>query len=251
MRTKNPFQLISAFFREIILFAGKYSFGKPAHGIILVTLVTRLAFLPFTIKSDHITRKMKVLRPEISVIGQKYRSAKGTISAELQPKMHREIMELYRQENINPSFGCWTVALQASFFLLIKYTMRSAKNDPRFTSGGILWFRDLSKPDPYFVLPVLTTILGLATEWMQIPKDKEQDEQQRQINFIRQLTPLTTGLSMLRLSAGETLYMTVSAAFEVIQYYFLTKGGKLPLSSSIGVTVITPLAAEESTEEKL
>ena len=58
------------------------------------------------------------------------------------------------------------VLVQIPVFVTMYQVVRSHEETfPSFASGGLLWFSDLTRPDPYFILPVLSaSILVVAGE---------------------------------------------------------------------------------------
>jgi YidC/Oxa1 family membrane protein insertase len=94
-------------------------------------------------------------------------------------------------------------------------------------NSGFLWLKDLTLPDPYFILPILMVVFQFATTAMTIPKGGGADENQRRINSIMKWTPLIFGFTALQFPAGPVLYWTVSALFSLVQQYVITGFGSL------------------------
>jgi YidC/Oxa1 family membrane protein insertase len=88
--------------------------------------------------------KMKVIAPKLKQLQERYANDKQ----QLQIKM----MEMYKQEKINPLGGCLPIVVQIPVFIALYWVLLSAvelRNAP-----WIGWIHDLSAPDPWFVLPV-------------------------------------------------------------------------------------------------
>ncbi|MBP1559299.1 MAG: YidC/Oxa1 family membrane protein insertase [Oscillospiraceae bacterium] len=75
-----------------------------ALALILFTLLTRLILLPFSIKQQKSTVRMKLIQPKIIEIQTKY--------ANNREKMQQELENLYARENYNPMSGCTPMLIQ-------------------------------------------------------------------------------------------------------------------------------------------
>ena len=75
-----------------------------ALALILFTLLTRLILLPFSIKQQKSTVRMKLIQPKIIEIQTKY--------ANNREKMQQELESLYARENYNPMSGCTPMLIQ-------------------------------------------------------------------------------------------------------------------------------------------
>ena len=81
--------------------------------IIVMTIIVRLALSPVTYKSYLSQAKMKVLRPEINAINDKYGNDRA--------KKQQETMKLYSKAGANPMAGCVPSLLQLPVFLGLFY----------------------------------------------------------------------------------------------------------------------------------
>ena len=66
------------------------------------------------------------------------------------------MMEMYKQEKINPLGGCLPIVVQIPVFIALYWVLLSAVELRH--APWIGWIHDLSAPDPYFVLPVVYAI---------------------------------------------------------------------------------------------
>ncbi len=134
----------------------------PNYGfaIILLTILIKLLFYPLTYKSSISMYKMQKLQPKIKIIQEKYKGA----DAETKKKMNMELMELYKKEGVNPASGCLPLLLQLpilwAFFSLLTAAVEL------WQQPFILWIKDLSAKDPYYILPVLMGISQLILQLM-------------------------------------------------------------------------------------
>ncbi len=102
--------------------------------ILLVTLAVRIIILPLTYKNYKSSAKMKVLKPEITQINEKYKD--GDMA-----EKQRETMALYRKSGVNPMAGCLPIFIQMPILLAV-FKFFPSNIDLRQRS--FLWAEDLS-----------------------------------------------------------------------------------------------------------
>ena len=118
--------------------------GNWGWAIIAMTILIKSAFYPLNHASARSMAKMKVIAPKLKALQAQYAGDKQ----QLQVKM----MEMYKQEKINPLGGCLPILVQIPVFIALYWVLLSAVELRH--APWILWIKDLSAPDPYFVLPV-------------------------------------------------------------------------------------------------
>ncbi|MDW9415725.1 membrane protein insertase YidC [Sinorhizobium meliloti] len=133
--TKPMFKMMDFFFRL---------FGNFGIAILITTIVVKLIFFPLANKQYASMANMKKVQPKMEELKKKF----GDDRMGLQQAM----MQLYKEEKINPLAGCWPILIQIPvFFALYKviYVTIEMRHAPFFG-----WIQDLSAPDP-------TTIINL------------------------------------------------------------------------------------------
>jgi YidC/Oxa1 family membrane protein insertase len=127
--TKPMFWLLDFFYHLV---------GNFGVSILVTTIVVKAVFFPLANKSYKSMANMKKVQPKMEELKQKH----GDDRMALQQAM----MQLYKEEKINPVAGCWPVLLQIPvFFALYKviYITIEMRHAPFFG-----WIQDLSAPDP-------------------------------------------------------------------------------------------------------
>ncbi|SDW40199.1 membrane protein insertase YidC [Flavobacterium degerlachei] len=114
------------------------------HGwaIVLFTILVKLVLSPITYKSFLSQAKMKVLRPEINELGEKFKKDPM--------KKQQETMKLYNKAGVNPMAGCVPGLLQMPVFYALFQFFPSAIG---LRQQGFLWANDLSSYDSIYELP--------------------------------------------------------------------------------------------------
>ncbi|MTH14244.1 membrane protein insertase YidC [Flavobacterium sp. LC2016-01] len=117
--------------------------------IIIFTIIIKLAMSPITYKSFLSQAKMKVLRPDITELGEKYKKDPM--------KKQQETMKLYNKAGVNPMAGCIPALIQLPF-MYASFQFFPAAFELRQKS--FLWADDLSSFDSVVKLPFSIPLYG-------------------------------------------------------------------------------------------
>ena len=126
----------------IPLFGFLSSFIAYGIAIIVFTILIKIAMSPITYKSFLSQAKMKVLRPEITELNEKFK--KDAM------KKQQETMKLYSKAGVNPMAGCIPALIQLPFMYASFQFFPSAFE---LRQKGFLWADDLSSFDEIAKLP--------------------------------------------------------------------------------------------------
>ncbi len=190
-----------------------YSQGLPWWlSIAVLTVLVRSLLFPLTIKQVKSMRAMQDLKPEMDRIRAKYKDNRQ--------KQQEEIMKLYQERQVNPLGGCLPLLVQMPIFIAMFYVIRSfGDTHPSFTNGGLLWFRDLSAMDPYFILPILSAVTMLAASEITA---KHIDPQQR---WLMRIVPVGITVFIYYFPAGLFMYWITSNLVTLVQNYLIYNHG--------------------------
>lgn len=191
--------------------------GFLPHGIaiILMTIVVRLALSPVTYKSYLSQAKMKVLKPEITELNEKFKDNAM--------KKQQETMKLYNKAGVSPMSGCIPALLQLPIFYAL-FTFFPTSFELRQKS--FLWAEDLSSYDTIFNLPFAIPFYGdhvslfpiLASVaiffYMTLTTGQTMQMQQQpgmpNMKFIMYLSPLMMLFFFNNYASGLSLYYFIS-----------------------------------------
>jgi YidC/Oxa1 family membrane protein insertase len=126
--------------------SGSISYGI---AIILFTIIIKLVMSPVTYKSFLSQAKMKVLRPELTELGEKFKKDPM--------KKQQETMKLYNKAGVNPMAGCVPALIQIPFMYASFQFFPSAFE---LRQKGFLWADDLSSFDSIYQLPFHIPLYG-------------------------------------------------------------------------------------------
>lgn len=91
--------------------------GSYGLGIILLTIVIRLAMWPLGVSQQRSMRTMQMLQPKLKAIQERYKSDPQT--------MQRKMMEFYKEHKFNPMSGCFPLLIQMPIFILLYSALMS------------------------------------------------------------------------------------------------------------------------------
>ena len=116
--------------------------------ILLLTIILKLLLLPIAYKTVLSSAKMRVLKPEIDEINEKYKNEDAV-------KKQQATMALYKTAGVNPMAGCIPVLLQMPILIAL-FNFFPASIELR--QQGFLWAHDLSTYDSVYNF-------GFAVPW--------------------------------------------------------------------------------------
>jgi len=181
--------------------------GNWGWSIILVTVLIKLAFYPLSATSYKSMAQMKKLQPKLQSLKERYGDDKQ--------KLNQAMMELYKTEKINPLGGCLPIVVQIPVFLALYWVLLESVEMRQ--TPFILWIRDLSIPDPYFVLPI---VMGLSMYVQQLLNPQPPDPMQRRIFMVM---PVAFTVMFLFFPAGLVLYWVVNNLLSILQQWRITR----------------------------
>lgn len=133
----------------IPLFGFLSSYIAYGIAIIVFTILIKIAMSPITFKSFLSQAKMKVLRPEITELGEKFKKDPM--------KKQQETMKLYNKAGVNPMAGCIPALIQLPFMYASFQFFPSAFE---LRQKSFLWADDLSSFDEIIRLPFYIPFYG-------------------------------------------------------------------------------------------
>ena len=177
--------------------------GNWGVAIILLTVLIKLAFFPLSAASYRSMAKMKLITPRLTKIREMYGHDRQ--------KMNQAMMELYKTEKINPLGGCFPILVQIPVFIALYWVLLAAielRHAP-----FMLWIKDLSALDPYYVLPILMTVtMVLQTRMNPVPPDPVQAK-------VMKFMPYVFSVFFFFFPAGLVLYWLVNNILSILQQW--------------------------------
>ena len=199
------------------VFTPTYTFliGYLPYGIaiIVMTILVRLLMSPVTYKSYLSQAKMKVLKPEITEINDKFKDNAM--------KKQQETMKIYNKAGVNPMSGCVPALVQMPIFyaLFMFFPTSFALRQKSF-----LWADDLSSYDtilelPFYIpfygdhvslFPILASVAIFFYMMMTTGQNMPTQPGMPNMKFIIYLSPVMMLIFFNSYASGLSLYYFVS-----------------------------------------
>ena len=119
--------------------------------ILILTILVKLLIFPLTYKSYLSTAKMRVIKPEMDALNEKYPRQEDAM------KKQQEMMNLYKKAGINPMGGCLPMLIQLP---LLWALFRFFPVSIELRGQSFLWADDLSSYDSIVNLPFTIPFYG-------------------------------------------------------------------------------------------
>jgi len=194
----------------------------PNYGVVIIifSLVLKVILHPLTHKSMDSSLKMQKIQPQIQALQQQYKN---------DPKrMQQELSKLYKEAGASPLGGCLPLLFQMPVFIALYSVLRFSLDMRQAHFVG--WLKDLSEPDPYYILPILMGIFMIVQSLMMQPKkeqleqmDEKQKAMQSSQKMMTWVMPVVLFFVFRSMPAGLVLYWTVFNILSIIQQYYLQK----------------------------
>ena len=220
----------------IPLFGFLSSYIAYGIAIIVFTILIKIAMSPITFKSFLSQAKMKVLRPEITELGEKFKKDPM--------KKQQETMKLYSKAGVNPMAGCIPALIQLPFMYASFQFFPSAFE---LRQKSFLWADDLSSFDqiaklPFHIpmygdhislFPILAAIaiffymkMTSGDQQMAAPQQEGMPDMAKMMQYMIYISPIMMLIFFNSYGAGLSLYNFISNLITigimiVIKRYFI------------------------------
>jgi len=183
-------------------------FGNWGWSIIALTAIIRIVLYPLTYKGMVSMQKMKLLAPKLKELKEKHKKDPQRLNA--------ATMEMYKKNGANPLGGCLPMILQIPVFFALYRTLLNAVELQG--SSWILWINDLSRMDPYYVLPILMGASMFLQQRM-TPNNFTDPMQEKVFKYL----PVIFTFFFVTFPSGLVLYWFTNNLFSIAQQYIVNQ----------------------------
>ncbi|XP_037084728.1 mitochondrial inner membrane protein OXA1L-like [Pollicipes pollicipes] len=157
----TPPGLFQQFFEMLHVSAGLPWWGAIAVG----TVVIRLCVFPLVVRSQKNAVTMNNNLPRMQALQVRMTEARQMGNEIEASRWTNELIKFMKEKDINPLKSLLVPMAQIPIFVSVFFGLRKMANLPLMSmkDGGMLWFTDLTVPDPYYLLPAVTALTLLAT----------------------------------------------------------------------------------------
>ena len=181
--------------------------GNWGWSIILLTILIKAVFYPLSATSYKSMAQMRKMQPKMQALKERY--------SDDRQKLNQAMMELYKKEKINPLGGCLPILIQIPVFLALYWVLLDSVEMRQ--APWILWIKDLSAQDPYYILPI---IMGISMFAQQRLNPQPVDPVQQKVFMVM---PIVFTAMFLFFPSGLVLYWTVNNLLSIAQQWRITR----------------------------
>jgi YidC/Oxa1 family membrane protein insertase len=181
------------------------------YGWILIIFGVGIRVVLFPLYQKSMRSQMATMRvqPLMKEIQDKY---KGDPQ-----KLQQEMMKLYREHKINPLGGCLPMLLPFPILIALFFVFRDTIE---FRGVPFLWLPDLSRADPYYIIPVL---MGLSIFFLQWISQRSMPQTNPQMKMMMWIMPVMLVVLFLKFASGLNLYYATMNVASLPQQLYLAK----------------------------
>ena len=173
--------------------------------IVSLVLLLKIAFYWLNAKAYSSMAKMKAINPKIMEMRERLKDKPQ--------EMQQSMMKIYKEEKVNPMGGCFPIMIQIPVFIALYWVLLSSVE--MRGAPWILWIKDLSAPDPFFILPIIMTMTSmLQTALNPTPPDPMQAK-------LMWFMPLIFSVMFFFFPAGLVLYWITNNILSLAQQWMI------------------------------
>ena len=151
--------------------------------------------------------KMRAAAPKLQAIKEKYGDDRMA--------QQQAMMQLYKDEKINPLGGCLPMLLQIPVFIGLYWALFASVELRQAPWLG--WITDLRRPDPFYILPFIMAATMFAQPYLNPPSTDP-----RQAKMMK-VMPLIFSIMFFFFPAGLVLYWVVNNLLTIAQQWHINR----------------------------
>jgi YidC/Oxa1 family membrane protein insertase len=181
-----------------------------AYGWVLIVfgIVVRILLWPLNQKAMESGIRMQAVAPLLKETQEKYKKDPE--------RLQREMLRIYKEHKVNPFGGCLPMLLPMPVLLALFFVFA---NTIAFRGVPFSWLPDLSRPDPYYIIPLLMGLSMFALSkvgQIGIPPNP-------QTKMLLYFMPIFLTVLFLNFASGLNLYYAAQNIFSIPQQYLIAK----------------------------
>ena len=175
--------------------------------IVLLTVIIKGVFFPLSAASYRSMAKMKALAPRLERLKEQY--------GDDRMKFQQAMMDMYKTEKVNPLGGCLPIVVQIPVFIGLYWALLASVELRQAPWLG--WIHDLTRPDPYYVLPALMAITMIGQTFLNPPPSDPVQAKMMKI------MPVAFSVMFFFFPAGLVLYWLVNNILSIAQQWYINR----------------------------
>lgn len=201
--------------------------------LLLLTILVKILVYPTTKKSFISSAKMRVLKPKIDELNEKYPRPEDAM------KKQQEMMQLYSQYGVSPMGGCLPMLIQMPIWIAL---FNFVPNAIELRGESFLWASDLSAYDDIIswnkdlwligdhisIFCLLFCITNIANTWISMRQQQnsmsgEQAQQMKFMQYMMYFMPIAFFFMFNNYSSGLNYYYFLSGLTSILIMWYLRK----------------------------
>ena len=176
--------------------------------LILFGIVVRGLLWPLNQKAMRSSTAMQAIQPELKAIQDRYKNDPQ--------KLQQEMMKLYKEHGVNPLGGCLPMLIPMPVLFALFFVFA---NTIEFRGVSFLWLPDLSRADPYYIIPLFMGVSMFVLSWLG-QRGLPPNPQARMMMYVM---PVMFTFLFLNFSSGLNLYYAVSNVASLPQQWLISR----------------------------
>lgn len=187
--------------------------------IAIATLLIRTCLLPLVILAQRNAAKMQNNMPQMQMIQMKMTDARQCGDAMESARLAQEMMLFMKEKQLNPLKNMLVPLAQAPFFISFFMGLRGMANAPveSMAEGGLFWFVDLTLPDQFYLLPIITSITMLGTIELGTDSARLSAQNMQTMRYVLRALPFILLPFTINFPAGILVYWTCTNFLSLVQ----------------------------------
>lgn len=191
--------------------------------IVIGTIVIRLAMFPLVVIAQRNAARMNNYLPQMQIIQLKMTEARQMGNQLEVARYSHELMKFMKEKGLNPFKNMIVPLAQMPIFISFFMALREMANVPieSLRSGGLFWFTDLTVPDQYYLMPVITSLTLLATIELGTDSAKLSAQNMQTMKYVLRALPFIIFPFTINFPGVILCYWVSSNFISLIQVGFL------------------------------
>lgn len=237
--------------------------------IIGLTLIVRTLLLPLAIKQIRSMRGMQAIQPKVKEIQEKYKVDRDLLKKDperyqkLKAQQNEKLMELYKEEGVNPASSCLPLLLQMPIFFAL-FRVLGDDSVAGLADAKFYFFTSFVSEDaafeglgasvsaagwPGWLLILMMAGTMFLTQRQMMARNTAEGAQATQQKVMMYVMPVFLAVISFNFPLAVVLYWVTTNIWQSVQQYFMLRTAadeEPPRKGDEGKRPSTPPAAEEA-----
>ncbi|XP_042874412.1 mitochondrial inner membrane protein OXA1L-like [Penaeus japonicus] len=191
--------------------------------ISLATVCIRTMIFPLVLVAQRNAAKMNNNMPQLQVLQLKMTEARNSGNQLEAARLGQEMVAFMKEKDISPMKNVVVPLAQAPIFISMFMGLRGMASLPveSMQIGGLAWFTDLTISDPYYLLPVITSLTMMATIELGTDGARLNAQNMSAMKWVLRGMPVIIFPFTLQFPAAVLCYWVATNLFSLVQVGFL------------------------------